>query len=96
MSFIDPDRFKFGTELRNSHFEFSRAKPLRTAFSRCLEDQFRSQLIDGVEARGLVVTGSSRVGKSRELKKLIGTFNASKTQMPDGRPAKIVSCVLSG
>ncbi|WP_171236948.1 AAA family ATPase, partial [Ruegeria sp. HKCCA6837] len=96
MSFINPESFKIGNQLRRAHFTFSRAKPLKAAFSRCLEDQFRSQLIEGVEARGIVVTGNSRVGKSRELKKLINDFNASETQMPDGRPAKVVSCVLSG
>ncbi len=96
MSFVNPESFKIGNQLRRAHFTFSRAKPLKAAFSRRLEDQFRSQLIEGVEARGIVVTGNSRVGKSRELKKLINDFNASETQMPDGKPAKVVSCVLSG
>ncbi len=96
MSFINPDRFKIVDQLKRNHLVFPRAEELKTAFTKCLEYQFISQKNDCVEARGLVVTGNSRVGKSRELKKLIGDFNASKTQMPDGRPAKIVSCVLSG
>lgn len=96
MNFINPEMIAIATKLNQAHFEFPRANTLKQAFQRCVEERYMCQKISGMEARGLVVTGESRVGKSRELKKLISDFNESKTPMPDGRPAKIVSCLLSG
>ncbi|WP_162798595.1 TniB family NTP-binding protein [Sulfitobacter sp. SK012] len=78
------------------HFELPRAEKLRGVFKRCLREYYVSQMAGNLEVRGLVVTGESRVGKTRELKKLISDFNESETPMPDGRPAEIVSCLLSG
>jgi hypothetical protein len=69
---------------------------LNLALQKCVEEYYLSQEIPDLEVRGLIVTGESRVGKSRDLKKLIRDFNTSETLMPDGRPAKIVSCLLSG
>jgi hypothetical protein len=48
------------------------------------------------EARGLMVTGPSRTGKSTEIEKLLGDLNDGNTLMPDGRPAKILSVILNG
>ncbi len=96
MNFINPEKIAIAAKLNQAHFGFPRAGTLKQAFQRCVEERYMCQEISGMEARGLVVTGESRVGKSRELKKLISDFNESKTPMPDGRPAKIVSCLLSG
>lgn len=48
------------------------------------------------EARGLLVTGKSRAGKTCELQRLVAQVNASNTLMPDERPARFVSCTLVG
>jgi hypothetical protein len=61
-----------------------------------VEEYYLNQQIADLEVRGLIVTGQSRVGKSRGLRKLTRDFNASETLMPDRRPAKIVSYLLSG
>lgn len=96
MSFVNHKRIALSTKLKTEHFDFPRAKMLRAAFERCVEKHFLAQQIEGLEVRGLMVTGQSRVGKSRELKSLVKEFNDSGTLMADGRPAKVVSCLLSG
>ncbi|WP_340240969.1 AAA family ATPase [Sulfitobacter pontiacus] len=96
MSFVNRERIALLTELKAPLFEFPREAKLRSAFERCVEEHFTAQQIGGQEVRGLLVTGQSRIGKSRELNSLIRKFNESETLMPNGRPAKIVSCLLSG
>ena len=96
MSFVDMNKVALGKPLRSAHFEFPRAVILKDAFTRCVTDYYMSRDIGGKEVRGLIITGHSRVGKSQETAKLIKDFNQSGTLMPDGRPGKIVSCVLSG
>ncbi|WP_448328253.1 AAA family ATPase [Sulfitobacter sp. M13] len=96
MSFVNRERIALLTELKAPHFEFPREAKLRSAFERCVEEHLTAQQIGGLEVRGLLVTGQSRIGKSRELNSLIRKFNESETLMPNGRPAKIVSCLLSG
>lgn len=96
MSFINMEKIKIASKLKAAHYDLPRATELKIAFERCVEEYYLSRGIEDLEVRGLVVTGQSRVGKSRELKKLLRDFNASETLMPDGRPAKIISCVLSG
>ncbi len=96
MSFLNREKIEIAKRLKAAHLDFPRAEELKVAFQKCVEEYYVSQDIGGMEVRGLVVTGQSRVGKSRELKKLIKDFNASETLMPDGRPAKVVSCLLSG
>jgi hypothetical protein len=96
MTFLNREKIEIAARLKAAHLEFPRAKTLNLALQKCVEEYYLSQEIPDLEVRGLIVTGESRVGKSRELKKLIRDFNTSQTLMPDGRPAKIVSCLLSG
>lgn len=96
MNFVNPERIEIAKQLKGAHFDFPRAETLRVAFQKCVEEYFSAQQIGNLEARGLMITGQSRVGKSRELKRLIKDFNMSETLMPDGRPGKVVSCLLSG
>tara|TARA_R100000935_G_C2841765_1_gene171544 strand:- start:262 stop:1203 length:942 start_codon:yes stop_codon:yes gene_type:complete len=96
MTFVNREKIAIAARLKAAHLEFPRAKALNLALQKCVEEYYLSQEIPDLEVRGLIVTGESRVGKSRELKKLIRDFNSSQTLMPDGRPAKIVSCLLSG
>lgn len=96
MSFVNMEKVKIAKQLKAAHFELPRANELKVAFQKCVEEYHLSQSISDLEVRGLVVTGESRVGKTRELKSLVREFNESGTIMPDGRPAKVVSCLLSG
>jgi hypothetical protein len=96
MTFVNREKIEIAARLKSAHLEFPRATTLNLAFQKCVEEYYLNQQIADLEVRGLIVTGQSRVRKSRELKKLIRDFNASETLMPDGRPAKIVSCLLSG
>lgn len=47
-------------------------------------------------ARGLLVTGPSRIGKTTEIRKQLDALNDGTTRMPDGRRARFVSVVLKG
>lgn len=96
MSFVDKKKFGVSAPLKAALFDFPRAEVLREAFVDCVTDYYTKASIGGLEARGLIITGHSRVGKTREVKRLIDDFNESATLMPDGRPGKIVSCLLSG
>lgn len=96
MTYMQDGRKEIRLQLKAPHLEFPRAKILHSSFQNCVEEYYVSQQVPDMEVRGLIVTGQSRVGKSRELRKLIRDFNESETRMPDGRPARIVSCLLSG
>lgn len=96
MSFVNMEKINISRKLKAAHLELPRANELKVAFQKCVEEYHLSQSISDLEVRGLVVTGQSRVGKTRELKSLIREFNESGTLMPDGRPARVVSCLLSG
>jgi hypothetical protein len=48
------------------------------------------------EAEGILVTGRSGSGKTKELDSLVCRFNASGARLPDGRPARIAKCLLKG
>lgn len=83
--------------LKKAHYPFPRARELQDAVTSCMTDYYtKSGLGTAFEARGVLVTGKSRVGKTRELQRLIDRINDSNTIMPSGRPARIVNCTLSG
>lgn len=65
--------------------------------SWCTTDYYTKALIGNpVEARSVLVVGDSRQGKSHEIEQLLQQFNDGSVVMPDGRPAKILYCMLSG
>jgi len=83
--------------LKAAHFPFPRAKELFKALSWCVTDYYtKASIGHDFEARGVLVVADSRQGKTRELQRLIDDFNAASVSMPDGRPAKIIRCILSG
>jgi hypothetical protein len=83
--------------LKAAHFPFDRGTKLDKAMTDCITDYYIKASIGGrFEARGIVVVGESRQGKSTEIDKMLMQFNDGTTLMPDGRPVKIVSCLLSG
>ncbi len=97
MSFIDDCVVDMQTPLLAARFPFGRADRLNDAMKWCATDYFIKASIGGrFEARGIVVTGESRQGKSTEIETMLKAFNDGTTIMPDGRPAIIVSCLLSG
>ncbi len=95
--FIRSDIVKFFKPLKRAHFPFPRGEELFEALSWCMTDYFtKTSIGDPFEARGILVIGESRQGKSHEIKKLLKQFNDGSVIMPDGRPAKILHCILSG
>jgi len=97
MSFIDTALVDVRKPLLEARFPFGRSERLRDAMTWCASDYYAKAAIgQQFEARGIVVIGESRQGKSTEIETLLRAFNDGSTIMPDGRPAKIVSCLLSG
>ena len=97
MSFVDKAVVDVRKPLQEARFPFIRSEHLRDAMVWCATDYYTKASIGGrFEARGIVVIGESRQGKSTEIETMLKAFNDGTTLMPDGRPAKIVSCLLSG
>jgi hypothetical protein len=97
MKFIDERQVNASKPLKNSHFPFPRAKALSKAVTSCMTDYYtKAQIGKSFEARGILVVGKSRQGKSREIQHILNRFNDGSVIMPDGRSAKFVACVLSG
>lgn len=88
-------------DLRKKRYDFLRCRDLRREFEACVVHHLDGQAMkadEGLnfEARGLLVTGESRLGKTTEVRSLVDEFNNSGVTLEDGRPAKIVSCTLRG
>jgi len=97
MSMVDMTVVDVRKPLKMARFPFHRADDLTNAMKACVTDYYTQASIGGrFEARGIVVIGESRQGKSTEIDKMLKRFNDGSTFMPDGRSAKIVSCLLSG
>ncbi len=97
MSFVNPAKVAVLAKLKDMHYQFHRAVDPREGLQDAVEDySVKASLGKIFEARDLLVTGPSRIGKTTELRKLIGEFNNSDIIMPDGRPPKIVSVILKG
>ncbi|WP_164887681.1 ATP-binding protein [Paenirhodobacter populi] len=97
MSFVNTNTAQAFADLRGAHYTFPRAQKLREGFEWMLTDYWSKALLGRrFEARGLLVTGPSRTGKSAEIEHLLAKVNDGETAMPDGRPAKIVSVMLAG
>lgn len=97
MSFVNTTSAQAFTDLRDAHYAFPRAQKLREGFEWMLTDYWsKASLGRRFEARGLLVTGPSRTGKSADIEHLLAEVNNGETTMPDGKPAKIVSVMLAG
>lgn len=97
MSFVNMEAVSIRKPLKEARFPFNRAQSLEDAVSRVATGYFTDASIGGrFETRGVLVIGESRQGKSTEIDEMLKKFNDGTTIMPDGRPAKIVSCLLSG
>lgn len=97
IDFINMGAVAAAGPLKGAHYPFPRSIELHEALSWCMTDYYTKAKSDiDFEARGLLVTGESRVGKTREIKRLISDVNAANVVMPDGRPGKFAHCILSG
>ncbi len=96
-TFVDMKAVAVLSPLQFGHYPLPRAKVLEDALIKCMTDYY-SKVLTGreFEPRGLLVTGKSRVGKTREIERLVAKLNASNTPMPDSRPARFISCTLAG
>ncbi len=97
MNFVDMKTVSIHAPLKAAIYPFARAKEIEDALRYCMNNYY-SGVVSGepFEAHGLLVTGKSRVGKTREIARLLKKFNSSDTPMPDGRPGRIISCSLLG
>jgi hypothetical protein len=97
MSFMNARMVELSKPLKAAYFPFSRAQDLSRALSWCITDYAtKASIGQPFEARGVLVIGESRQGKSREIQRFRDKFNDASEIMPDGRPARIVHCILSG
>lgn len=97
MSFINAKVVAASAHLKAACFPFQREEDLHEALSWCASDHYaKASSGRPFEARGILVIGESRQGKSREIQSLLEKFNDGSVIMPDGRPAKIIQCILSG
>ncbi|MCZ0813764.1 ATP-binding protein [Roseovarius sp. EGI FJ00037] len=97
MAFINQQVVKASAPLKAAHFPFPRGEKLFEAISWCATDYYtKASSGKPFEARGVLVIGESRQGKSHEILRLRTKFNDGSVIMPDGRPAKIIHCFLSG
>jgi len=95
--FVRTEVVEFSAPLKEAHFPFPRAEALFDALSWCVTDYYtKARIGNPFEARGVLVIGESRQGKSHEIQKVLTQFNDGSVVMPDGRPAKILHCILSG
>lgn len=96
-AFVDTTAASITGPLLSAHFPFPRSKELFQLLAQCVTDYYtKANLHQPFEARGLMITGKSRVGKSREINRVIRLFNDDNVIMPNGRPGKIIQVRLNG
>jgi hypothetical protein len=97
MSFINKAVVDVRRPLVEARFPFKRSSDLKDALEACVIDYYTKASIGRrFEARGVLVIGESRQGKSTEIEMMLEAFNDEAEIMPNGRPGKIISCLLSG
>ncbi|MEJ2002715.1 MAG: ATP-binding protein [Maritimibacter sp.] len=97
MSFVNHSVATTLAALKDLHYTFPRETELSEGFEWIITDYWaKASTNKDFEARGLLVTGPSRVGKTSEIKHVLNKVNDGSTIMPDGRPAHIVSVTLAG
>jgi hypothetical protein len=97
MSFVRHDQVDLQKNLFAAHYEFRRSQRLRGAFEWMITDYYSKALLERpFEARGVLLTGPTRIGKTTETRRILAELNDGTTLMPDGRPARIASVTLDG
>lgn len=97
MSFVRHAQVDLQTNLLSAHFSFPRSQSLRDAFEWMITDYYaKASLGRTFEARGILLTGPTRIGKTTEIQKIVADVNDGTTLMPDDRPARFASVTLGG
>lgn len=97
MSFLNKHVANVSKPLKAAHFPFPRGERLFDTMSWCTTDYYtKASSGQPYEARGVLVIGESRQGKSHKIERLRKRLNDGSVIMPKGRPAKIIHCILSG
>ncbi|WP_299085473.1 AAA family ATPase [uncultured Ruegeria sp.] len=97
MSFVKHQQVDLQKNLLLAHYKFPRSQHLREAFEWMVTDYYaKASLEEPFEARGILLTGPTRIGKSTEARKLLAELNDGSTLMPDGRPVNFTSVTLDG
>lgn len=97
MTYVNAEKMKISIPFAKAYYPLPRRETLEKAFSEVVTDYF-AKAYAGIpfEARGLILTGDSRTGKTREILAVIEKFRGEEAALPDGQPARFVHCKLSG
>lgn len=96
MSYVDKARKDALLKYKKPYYTLPRRDKLDAEMTCLVTDYFtKSEIGRPFEARGLIVTGESRSGKSREITEIVGEFNTEGNILPNGQPARFVQCSLS-
>lgn len=97
MGLVNNSEVAKATPLHDAYFPFQRRKELYDTLSSCVTDYYiKASLGKNFEARGMLVVGESRQGKTKEILSLLKEFDDGSVIMPDGRAGRVVTCFLSG
>lgn len=95
--FILPEVRETAACFSGRHYQFNRSQELQTSLAQIFSRHLGNLEGGGrFETEGLLVTGESGSGKSKEVGHLVEKFNDSKAILPSGETAKIASCLLDG
>lgn len=97
MSYLNEKKRDILKPLVNAFYPFPRRQLLDQQMEYVVTDYFtKLDIGKPFEARGLIVTGESRSGKTKEVNFLVEKFNAEGFKLPGGMPARFIECNLSG
>jgi hypothetical protein len=97
MSYLNDKKRAISKELIKAYYRFPRREQLDKQLENVVTQYFaKLDIGKPFDARGLIVTGESRSGKTKEITSAIDQFNAEGLMLPDGLPARFVQCNLSG
>lgn len=97
MSYLNDKKREILKPFLKAYYRFPRREQLDRQMEHVVTDYFtKLDIGKPFEARGLIVTGESRSGKSKEVNSIIEKFNAEGINLPGGIPARFVECTLSG
>jgi hypothetical protein len=97
MSYLNQKKRDILRPFIKAYYRFPRRKQLDEQMAYVVTDYFtKLDIGKPFEARGLIVTGESRSGKTKEIDAAVEEFNAKGYKLPDGMPARFVQCTLSG
>lgn len=95
--FIIPEIKDTAASFSGRHYQFDRSQELQNSLAQIFSRHLGNlQGGERFETEGLLVTGESGSGKSKEVGHLVSKFNKTEIILPSGQPARIASCLLDG